>query len=1014
MRLPYQTLRELTCAALQDLLAIFSLLRPLADKLAEYRGTINGDTNEDVNESSNSSAFAEARVYLRVEEADKYVEEVLTIFRKLWRGTDENGARALQQRLELAKRYERKLHMFLQSRVEGFRDSKDKDDMQFSLDFVDKIKSALYFREESNRFVEVKEAHRETFRWIFEDHVAGQSALSEEARDSVQQFRPWLRKGKGCFWFNGKAGSGKSTLMKYIFHHKSLVDDLKVWAGPRQLIACRFFFWYAGKPLQRSQEGVLRSILFNILNVRPSLTPLLFPRLSQYVLCKGKNAEINVSPQELHEALELLARNVPDDLAIFMLVDGIDEYTGDHFDFSKFLVGVSQRSSAIKLLVSSRPIPACHQIFSQFPTLRLQDLTAGDIRAYVEHELIRNPLFIEMNVLERGFAEEIRTSLTEKSSGVFLWIVLVVRRLLIGLGNYENKTRLLEIIDELPNDLMNLYDHMFSTMSVEHQREGSTLFQLTVRARAAQPCPLTAVQLLAAFQGGSLPDPSSTCDQAASNDELLRVLVKAMDGKLRSRCCGLVEVQYADIHGALKHPKVDFLHRTVYDYLSDSEVWQKVADVHELSSADVDLMLLTGCAYEVRRRALSRTPKGQTLELPLEYFTASLIYSDQLNVENDERYISYLEQADDSFVSASKLAIAPLMLYQQACQSFANHRNYEWPYEQTNFTPGADIELGTTLAIAKLGFPAYLERRLCTRNLDGPTKALLLLYTLVLVKVSSIETKLAKRYEANIHILLRHATDPNVSLQYTEETIAPLLLRCAKAKEYYRARSLTPWQFWLVEQKQTLTHLQITLSLVRAGAMNVENSNPERLATQSLCDKLDAYKAEVAGNRDEREVLEEILSKLRPANRSCLTLPLDTKRIAGKKSSSSSRITSLQPRMNSTHSTHSNTESEDESPQIPAQNREQRKDQSSSSFDLPWNMDPTAARLSEPEERSAREHSTEDYLSRLFNQALPEHKPQMFRLDGTVYGLEPQQRKRRKVSSFSKWLRKVFGSNKPP
>lgn len=979
------------------------------EKLAEYRGAVQGHDGDIASDGVAASAtFAEARLYLRVEEADKYVEEVLIVFRKIWRQTDENGRRLLQERLELAKRYERKLHLFLQSRVEGLPESRDKGDLQFSLDFVDKIKSALYFREESNRFVDVKQAHRETFRWIFENNVVGQAALSKEARDSVKQFRPWLREGKGCFWFNGKAGSGKSTLMKYIFHHKSLVDDLTIWAGRRQLIACRFFFWYAGKPLQRSQEGVLRSILFHILNIRPTMTPLLFPRLSQYVLCKGKNVEISVSPEELHEALDLLASNIPDDLAIFMLVDGVDEYTGDHFDFSKFLVSITQANPAIKLLVSSRPIPACHQIFSQFPSLRLQDLTAGDIRAYVEHELIRNPLFVEMNVLERGFMEEIRTSLTEKSSGVFLWIVLVVRRLLIGLGNYDDRKRLLEIIDELPNDLMNLYDHMFSTMSNEHQREGSTLFQLTVKARAAQPCPLTAVQLLAAFRGKSLPDPSSSTQETTSNDEIVRVLVKAMDGKLRSRCCGLVEVQYSDIHGALKHPKVDFLHRTVYDYLSDSEVWQKVANVHELSSADIDHMLLVGCAYEVRRRALSRTPKGQTLELPLDYFTACLIYSDRLYLESDVRYVDRLKQADDSFIAASNLGVAPLMLYQQACQSFATYRHYQWPYEQTTFAPGVNTELGTMLAIAKVGLPAYFESRLLNSTYDARTKALLLLYSLVLIKAASAHLELAGRYRDNVQILLRHNTDPNVEALQIEETTAPLLLRCVKAKEYYCVPALTPWQFWLVEQEQSVLHLEITLLLLKANARNVPSCGAEQAAIASLRKTLEAYQADSAHDSDQQRMLEEVLRLLPSRHKSCLAISSDTRQFS-KKSSFGSHMPDHNPRRDSIRSISTSDESESSHAHSP--NHTQHKDGLAAPFVLPWQQNSTKTSVLQSQPESVQQHSTEDYLSNLFSEALPEHKPQMFRLDGTFYELEPHQQKRKK-GGFTRWIGRLFGSRR--
>ena len=48
----------------------------------------------------------------------------------------------------------------------------------------------------------VIDSHRATFDWIFSEDGPG--------------FAQWLKDGKGVYWIYGKAGSGKSTLMKFI------------------------------------------------------------------------------------------------------------------------------------------------------------------------------------------------------------------------------------------------------------------------------------------------------------------------------------------------------------------------------------------------------------------------------------------------------------------------------------------------------------------------------------------------------------------------------------------------------------------------------------------------------------------------------------------------------------------------------------------------------------------------------------------------------------------------------
>lgn len=71
----------------------------------------------------------------------------------------------------------------------------------------------LQFRMMHVRHDEVHKAHKKTFRWIF-----------QERRDQKQERQwsdlvEWLESFSSCYWINGKAGSGKSTLMKYIVDH---------------------------------------------------------------------------------------------------------------------------------------------------------------------------------------------------------------------------------------------------------------------------------------------------------------------------------------------------------------------------------------------------------------------------------------------------------------------------------------------------------------------------------------------------------------------------------------------------------------------------------------------------------------------------------------------------------------------------------------------------------------------------------------------------------------------------
>ena len=66
-------------------------------------------------------------------------------------------------------------------------------------------------------------AHSATYEWIFESE--------REKDDSHLGFMQWLMSQNGIFWINGKAGSGKSTLMKFVANHPQTMQGLQRWAG---------------------------------------------------------------------------------------------------------------------------------------------------------------------------------------------------------------------------------------------------------------------------------------------------------------------------------------------------------------------------------------------------------------------------------------------------------------------------------------------------------------------------------------------------------------------------------------------------------------------------------------------------------------------------------------------------------------------------------------------------------------------------------------------------------------
>lgn len=134
-------------------------------------------------------------------------------------------------------------------------------------EYCQRFLDSLWFPEIYRRQETIHEAHKKTFQWIYEPEKVGKTVRRWD------NFSTWLKSGHCTYWINGKAGSGKSTLMNYIYQDERTAESLKTWSGSKEVFTPGFFFWNAGETLEQSSEGLLRSLIYQILRRFPSLTP---------------------------------------------------------------------------------------------------------------------------------------------------------------------------------------------------------------------------------------------------------------------------------------------------------------------------------------------------------------------------------------------------------------------------------------------------------------------------------------------------------------------------------------------------------------------------------------------------------------------------------------------------------------------------------------------------------------------------------------------------------------------
>jgi hypothetical protein len=278
-------------------------------------------------------------------------------------------------------------------------------EIQQTQDQFNSILESLCFTNLKIRHLEIKEAHEKTFKWIFDK--------------SLTNFVEWMKTSNGIFWISGKAGSGKSTLMKFIGQHPQ--------TGNETLYTASHYFWSPGTKKQKSQEGLFQTLLYQILSQCPLLIPIVCP--SRF---KHRNTYELWSRTELLLSFDrLLSHTSLTHVKFCFFIDGLDEYDGDHLELTQ-LLGKFAATSSIKLCVSSRPWNDFVFAYkgNKFQ-LAVQDFTKDDIRSYVKDELMRHPIYQKLEKSDLQYSNLVH-HIIDKAQGVFLWVFLVVRSALRG------------------------------------------------------------------------------------------------------------------------------------------------------------------------------------------------------------------------------------------------------------------------------------------------------------------------------------------------------------------------------------------------------------------------------------------------------------------------------------------------------------------------------------------------------------------------------------------------------
>ncbi|KAL8382080.1 hypothetical protein RB595_006052 [Gaeumannomyces hyphopodioides] len=480
------------------------------------------------------------------------------------------------------------------------------------VELQNKILHSLDFREMRTRELSIPEPLKGTFEWIFKHRDDVDIGVPHGA--TWRDLRTWLLEDSdSVYWITGKPASGKSTLMRYIQGHESLESALGQWSGNKQLLFASFFAWNSGSGIQRTEQGILRTILLQFLKRTPEFISRVFPQRWALFSVFGTSPESDWDPawarEELREAccnfLDLVSGST---FKLALFIDGLDEIEDEGAPDSTFQLVDSFRSRAgAKVCVSSRPETVFKDHFGDKRGMTLEEITANDIDFYVKSVFNNIQAFKELKAGDQVGSLNLVQAVVTGARGVFLWVKLVTEDLVLRMTKGDSAVELMDALDSLPQPqkgMSALYQTIWGRLEHQDKIAASRWFQIyeTVRCfnqndRGCTGIPGDGSPLL----GAARIFVAEAADMAEAAKQPKTFMMLQMDRRLRSRTKGLLEL----VHQNGQYD-VTYLHRSVKDWIDANQ-----DELYSVTPLDFDpaLCLVKACVATF----FCRSPVGRSL-----------------------------------------------------------------------------------------------------------------------------------------------------------------------------------------------------------------------------------------------------------------------------------------------------------------------------------------------------------------------------------------------------------------
>ncbi|KAF5642177.1 hypothetical protein F25303_6598 [Fusarium sp. NRRL 25303] len=430
----------------------------------------------------------------------------------------------------------------------------------------------------------------------------------DKIHNSWFSLNSWLKSDDKLFYIQGKPGSGKSTLMKFILNQDQTRHLIQQWSPDAIIIS--YFFWKIGSQEQNSIKGLWCSLLYQRLQNQQHLILGTLQRFHHLFLHSEYR---DWSVKDLQDVWNYVADLDPRHICLFF--DGIDEIQDkDGFPQLAQVIQSILGTPNTKLCVSTRPEEHITRWLkkAEADRIMLEELTRLDMHAFLQERF--DLLLLRSTFSPKAF-NYLCQELVNKAEGVFLWLHLATRSIIEGIENGESQDFLFARLHELPCELENLYVDLWERRNLRnsvYQETAARYFRYALRSSDlayGTSQQWVTVHLPTTFQIACA-DSEHISKALLSGSRILgveeiRQISDETEVSIRTLCAGLLEIRPQGNNESISYllgnnqdtidaalGKVVFIHRSAHDFLADTEEGQQILGRAPLSDFALHTRLL--------------------------------------------------------------------------------------------------------------------------------------------------------------------------------------------------------------------------------------------------------------------------------------------------------------------------------------------------------------------------------------------------------------------------------------